>query len=454
MTDEADPYTRGREPQSAPQSWWGRVKYIGPSVVIAGSIVGSGEIILTSSLGAAAGFVLLWWVLMSCWIKSLVQAELSRYIIVSGDTYLRALNRLPGKLPGPRGPVAWPVWLGLLAFIPGAMGVSGILGGAGQALSLLFPELDSRVSTGIVATFCVAILASGRYGGLEKVMLFLVLSFTVATLVCALMMQFTEFHISTDDVIKGLQFELPLEYLVLALAVYGYTGVNSGETASYTYWCIEKGYPSFIGADHNDPDWLERARGWVKVLHMDVWATLAILTCATLPFFVLGAGVLHALGETPDGLETISILSNMFTQTLGPWALWLFGIGAFFILFSTTLASIGGGGRFLPDYLIELGIFPRDDLRLRIRMIRIYVCLVPALGLAFYLLIPNPVTLISIGAITSALFLPIQSGATLYLQAKHLDPRIRPAKAITLAIWAIFCFQLIMSGLVIWYVIL
>ncbi|MBD3647011.1 MAG: Nramp family divalent metal transporter, partial [Pseudomonadales bacterium] len=242
MTHQADPYTQGREIQSAPRGWWARLRHIGPSVVIAGSIVGSGEIILTSSLGAAAGFVLLWWVLMSCWIKSLVQAEQSRYIIVSGDTYLRALNRLPGKLPGPRGPVAWPVWLGLFAFIPGMMGVSGILGGAGQALSLLFPALDSRVSTGIVAAVCIAILGSGGYKGLELVMLFLVISFTVATLICAVMMQFTEFRISADDIAEGLRFELPVEYLVLALAVYGYTGVNSGETASYTYWCIEKAY--------------------------------------------------------------------------------------------------------------------------------------------------------------------------------------------------------------------
>ena len=70
-----DPYTMPeggtREP---PVSFAARLKYLGPSIIISGSIVGSGEIILTSSLGAAAGFLLLWWVLLSCWIKSLVQA--------------------------------------------------------------------------------------------------------------------------------------------------------------------------------------------------------------------------------------------------------------------------------------------------------------------------------------------------------------------------------------------
>ena len=60
-----------------------------------------------------SGFVLLWWVLFSCWIKSLIQAELARYVITTGDTYLRALNRLPGKLRFfNKERVAWPIWLG------------------------------------------------------------------------------------------------------------------------------------------------------------------------------------------------------------------------------------------------------------------------------------------------------------------------------------------------------
>ena len=117
------------------------MRYLGPGIVVSGSIVGSGEILLTAGLGAAVGFVMLWWVLFSCWVKSLIQAELARYVVTSGDTYLRALNRIPGKLPGPHGPVAWPVWLGLIGFVPGLLGAGGIIGGAGQALGLLAFQL-------------------------------------------------------------------------------------------------------------------------------------------------------------------------------------------------------------------------------------------------------------------------------------------------------------------------
>ena len=450
----SDPYTvRDGEAIEPPCRWLGRIRYLGPSIVIAGSIVGSGEIILTSSLGAAAGFILLWWVLLSCWIKSLIQAELGRYILVSGDTYVRAMNRIPGKLPGPRGPVSFPIVLQLIALVPGVMGLGGIIGGAGQSMSLLLPSLESTWATGVVAILVIALLISGSYVLLEKTMLILVMSFTVATLICAITMQFTEYGVTSADLASGFTFDFPLKYLVLALAVYGYTGVNSSETSAYSYWCVEKGYPSFIGRP-DAPGWEARAKGWIKVLQADVWVTLAILTCATVPFYILGAGVLHALGEQPDGLETISILAAMFTRTLGPWARWLFGIGAFCILFSTMLAAVSGGGRYIPDYLMELGYLDRHNLDARRAIIRGYAVVIPIAAFVFYLTFQNPVLLVTIGSMTLVLLLPVQSGAVLWFQSHRMDPRIRPGRFVRAAIWLIFLFELVMAGLVIWFVVL
>ena len=186
---------------------------------------------------------------------------------------------------------------------------------------------------------------------------------------------------------------------------------------------------------------------------MDVWATLLILTCATLPFYLLGAGVLKPLGEQPDGLATIAVLSRMYTQVLGPWAFWLFGIGAFFILFSTTLAAVAGGGRFIPDYFIELGFLDRNNLAARRAFIRGYAVVVPILAFTLYLTFQNPVLLVTIGALTLALMLPIQSGGVLWLQAHKMDPRVRPPSWVRGAVWMIFLAELFLAGCVIWYVV-
>ena len=93
------------------------LRHLGPSFILVGSVVGSGEIILTTTLGATVGFVMLWWVLLSCWGKSIVQAELARHTVATGETALTAFNRLPGSLPGKRGRVSWFIWLWLLTLI-------------------------------------------------------------------------------------------------------------------------------------------------------------------------------------------------------------------------------------------------------------------------------------------------------------------------------------------------
>ena len=203
-----DEYTQplGQE-TAAPQTFVGRLKYLGPSVIISATIVGSGEIVLTASLGAAVGFIMFWWVLLSCWSKSILQAELARYIVLSGDTYLRALNRAPGKIAGPRGSFSWPLLLGVVAFIPGLSGLGGILGGAGQALVLLFPQVDPLWAVGGLALLIAALLRTGSYLRLEKVMLAFVFTFTVLTITSALLMQGTPFAMDLDDLKAGFGFE-------------------------------------------------------------------------------------------------------------------------------------------------------------------------------------------------------------------------------------------------------
>lgn len=451
----ADDYTQpANSVEEPPRTFRETLRYLGPSVVISGSIVGSGEIILTASLGAAVGFGMLWWVLFSCWSKSILQAELSRYVVLSGDTYLRALNRVPGKIPGPKGPFAWPLAFGLIGYMAALTGLGGIIGGAGQAVTLLFPEIHHLAAVAILAVLASVLLRTGSYFRLETVMLALVMTFTVLTIVGVLLMQGTEFAMRTSDVLNGLTFEFSTAFAVLALATYGYTGVNSGECAAYTYWCIEKGYPARIGQCDNSPDWYRRAHGWLRVLRTDVWLTLIILTCATIPFYILGAGVLHALGEQPAGSGMVQALSNMYTKTLGPWSLWLFGVGAFCILYSTTLAAIAAGARFLPDYLIEFGFGSRERVDIRRAIIRWYCLLAPFVGLGMYAGFQRPVLLVTISACYFALMLPLQSGITIYLQAKRLPAQMQPKWPARWFLRLIFVVQLILACAVIYFVVL
>ena len=190
------------------------------------------------------------------------------------------------------------------------------MGGAALAVVLIFPELSSAWVVAALAVLIAILLSTGRYRRLEQVLIPLVFIFTLTTLVCLGLMQSTDRAVTMGDIASGMQFEFDPTFAVLALAVYGYTGVNSAEISAYTYWCVEKGYPARVGKPSAGDDYVGRAQGWLSVLHLDVRLTLLLITIATLPFYYLGAGVLHPAGEVPSGTETISVLSQMFTETI------------------------------------------------------------------------------------------------------------------------------------------
>ena len=322
------------------------------------------------------------------------------------------------------------------------------IGGAGQALAILLDAANITIGGGwatiLAAIIVMLLLWTGRYGRIERVLVVMVMSFSFLTIACALLMQTTEFQATMDDIVTGLQFQFPVEHVALAIGMYGATGVASSEIAAYTYWCVEKGYPSFVGGDPTEQGWVERAKGWIRVVQMDVWVTLAILTCATLAFYFLGAGVLHRLGLQPEGSETIAVLTNTYTSTLGPWSALVFAVGAFFILFSTTLSGLGAGSRSFPDLLVTFGFIPRQNLGLRQRWIKGYIIAMPLVSATIYFAWQSPITLVLFGATFGAFMLPVQAFVTLYMQRKRLDPRVRPKGWVTWCMVGVFAVMILL----------
>ena len=116
---------------AAPVSFGQRLRFLGPGFILSASIVGSGELIATTRLGAEAGFVTFWVILVSCLVKVAVQLEFGRQAIYSGESTMEALN----KLPGPRfGQANWSIWAWLLLMIVKMLQVGGIVGGTAFSL--------------------------------------------------------------------------------------------------------------------------------------------------------------------------------------------------------------------------------------------------------------------------------------------------------------------------------
>ncbi len=173
-----DPYQlRPEDSRDPPQGIVDTYRMVGPGLILAGGLVGSGELVATTVLGAEHGFRLLWLVLVSCTIKTVVQNELGRYAIGTGETTLEAFDRVPG----PRWRVSWVVWLWCVTVLFSLFGLGGMLGGIAEVLNRIVPAIGVSSWVWIVNFVTVALLLIGRYAVVEKVSVALVLTFSALT---------------------------------------------------------------------------------------------------------------------------------------------------------------------------------------------------------------------------------------------------------------------------------
>jgi Mn2+/Fe2+ NRAMP family transporter len=123
-----------------PHTTEGILRELGPGLIVAGAVVGSGELIATTATGAEAGFWLMWLIIIGCVIKVFVQVEMGRYVICTGQTSLAGMS----KVPGPRiGPANWVLWFWLATILVSTAQLGGIVGGVGQALAISAPLTEN-----------------------------------------------------------------------------------------------------------------------------------------------------------------------------------------------------------------------------------------------------------------------------------------------------------------------
>ncbi len=443
-----------------PANLWAALRKIGPGIILAGSIVGSGELLLTTSLGAKYGFVFLWLILFSCVIKVFIQIELGRNALSCGQPTLTALN----ALPGPRWGAHWLVWWWFIMLMATVFQLGAMAGGVGQALHEAFPSVTTELAdklapslpglaeiirdkpehpwavlTGLAA---IVLLLSGGYRRIEHVTTFMVASVTLLTVGCVALLPSMGYPIGGEDVKEGFNvlevFALPGAAIAAAFSAFGITGVGAAELYAYPYWCLEKGYGRFTGPRNNSPEWAARARGWIRVMHLDAWVSMLVFTAATVSFYVMGATVLHRQGLDPQKSQMIKTLSEMYVPAFGEWTSIVFLIGVWAVLFKTLYVASASNSRLTADFL-DLSKIVRftasDD---RMRWIRYGCIFYPLLAMVLYLWVGDPKAMVILGGFFQAATLPVISGAAIYLRYRRTDPRLAPSRVSDVCLWLAF----------------
>jgi len=476
--------------QAPPTTLRETLSHLGPGIILASSIVGSGELIAATTVGAEAGFILLWLIVIGCAIKVAAQIEIGRHTLAWGRTPLAAFDRVPGPRIGGLGWIFWG-WAIMTALVVVQQG--GILAGVAQTLAAGVPvtaagrewnrvhdaaaatriqaatarrngdaakaaALDAEFATleaeaktltqpsddtfwAVVVGVVTSILLSiGRYGVIERVSIVLVGTFTLVTLLALAMLQFDPaWAISSRELVGGIVPSIPPAIggrlpLMTALATFGIIGVGASELMFYPYWCLEKGYGRAVGPRDDSPAWAARARGWLKVMQFDAWASMVVYTVVTVAFYLLGAATLGRLGLRPGGGEMVRSLGAMYAPVFGTWAEELFLVGAFAVLYSTLFAAADGNARIVTDGLALAGWIPPGDDARRTWTRRIATAW-PLVALALALLIREPVGMVLASGAMQAVMLAALGVAVLWFRYRAMEPRLTPSKPWDLLLW-------------------
>ncbi|MEM8912225.1 MAG: Nramp family divalent metal transporter [Planctomycetota bacterium] len=482
------------ETKEPPRTWARIILSVGPGLIVAGSIVGSGELIATTKTGAEAGFALLWLIVLGCLVKVFAQIELGRYTLISGQTTLQALNEVPG--PRVRGRGNWLVWYWLLMWLASISQQGGIVGSVGQALSISAPitavgqsanelaaaehlltfEQYAATSDDILAgerarvdqlrqqhqqthgdanapdivywALAMSLATSlilwwGRYSMIQSFSTVLVGSFTVLTILNLFMLQDdSTYRVTWAEFWGGMSFGFPTadanssaRPIATALATFGIIGVGAAELVVYPYWCLEKGYAKFTGVNDGSPEWLDRAAGWMRVMRVDAWGAMVVYTFATIAFYLLGAAVLNRVGLNPEKSDMVRTLAVMFVPVFSDWASTVFLFGAIAVLYSTFFVANASHARVFSDALRVMGVIADDDATRRI-WIRRLSAVFPILGFLIYLLFRSPAQLVLISGVAQGVMLPMLGGAALFFRYRRCVEGLQPGRWWDVMLWA------------------
>jgi manganese transport protein len=439
----------------APSGIGGILGAIGPGIVVTGSVIGAGELINTPQRASSYGFAILWAVALSCVIKYWLQMELGRFCIAHNLTTIQALNTLPG--PRWRSTHVIPL-LYMIGFVLSMATLAGILTATSGLLRSV--ALDLAPDSGLLGNMrfwgvalyvaTVALLFGGKYKTLEYAIALMVAGFSISVLLCLALIQFTPDRLTLDQLASGLTFQVPAGAGYYIVSLMGALGTGANELFMYPYWVLESGYARRVGPRDGLPasdSWYARARGWIRVMKIDVAVATAIATIVTLGYYLLAAAILF--GQDVGGTDVVKDVSRMFTSTFGTWSYLLFMFGAFCTLYSTLVVCAAATGRMFADLTSSLGFANWDDETSRSKLVRAFTLSFLTVWLLVSLFVTEPQNFITFGQFAIGIINTPLLIVGIVLMGFRNEPRLRMGPvgaALLVASGAVFLFVLVRTA--------
>jgi hypothetical protein len=345
-------------------------KVIGPSLILTGLAISSGEYILWPYITAEAGLTLLWLAVVGVTIQFFLNMEIERWTLATGETAIAGFVRL------------WKPW-GLVMAISAFITVvwPGWATSGATTLGFAFGlEPSSSKWIAIVALLAIAITLTASpvvYKTVEKLESFKVivtLLFLIIAIVFAVSARaWGELDVAVMSIGTGLG-DLPGNLNpTVVLGALAFAGAGALSNLAQSNWIRDKGYGMGIhipriaspvtGEDvaqasvgsmmRQDDVNLKRFRGWWRVANIEQLVTFWAMTI--LSIFVLSMMAYSTIyGKDLPGAGNLVFIEGMgdvLKETVGPWFGVLFWVVGGFGLMLSALANVDYVSRVIADVL-------------------------------------------------------------------------------------------------------
>jgi hypothetical protein len=474
-----DPWRISELPPAPRPRGLGWFSAIGPGVIALGVSIGSGEFLLGPAAFVKYGLSLLWVVGVAAVLQTLLNVELMRYTMATGEPAFTGFMRTPPHS------TFWAWFYSILYFLQ--MGWPGWAGAAAGAVFFLVTKrlpvaADSGTVYGIgVVLFllCGLILLVGRriertleylnwimialiIGGLGSLAVLFVPLVTWKTA----LLGFSGYNSASGSfqfIPAGADF-----FLLGAFA--GFTGGGGVANLTLSNWARDKGYgmssvvgyiPAAVGGHkvtlaHSGstfvatPSAMGRWKGWWRIIKVDQWCVYFVGAILGMTFPALLYVTFVPVGSDIRGLGIAAALAQAVATQKGAIFGGVIAVLGVWILFKTQLDILEGMTRAVTDILWTGSSRIRSWRGGDVRVIYYTVLVLISLWGIVALRLTQPIILLAVSANMAGLVFVISSLHLLYVNTRLLPVELRPSLWRRLALVALSLFYGVFVTLWLW----
>jgi hypothetical protein len=419
------------------------IKILGPSFILLGLGLGSGEIILWPYLTSNFGMGIIWGAVLGITLQFFINMEIERYSLVKGESIFVGFARKFKNLP---------YWFILSTFF--AWIWPGIIAASAKLLGALVGVEDTRLIAILLLVLIGVILTLGPilYKTVEKIATILIVFGVPGIFILTLFLADKTDWIALANGLIGKgegYFLLPASIPIASfLAAFAFSGAGGNLNLAQSFYIKEKGYgmgkysgriTSLLTGEveditlegtrfEMDQGNLAKFKSWWKLVNIEhllvFWATGAFTICL---LGLLAFATAHGATTPAAGINFVLFEAAAIAQKTLPIFGTLFLLIGGVMLFSTQMTVLDATSRIMSENLL---ILKRRSWAAK-SLPKIYYCFLWAqivFGVVIFLVgFGEPLLLLTLAAVINAGAMFVHIALTLILNLTRLERQVRPS---------------------------